>query len=219
LGVPAVIVGTEPTAERNTLQLRGASLLAISEQVKSTEQKKLAKTIKDHWKGAVAIAEDWDRWPDTVAAEMPVLFVVLPHTKGKGAEIALEIHGKSLESRYIERSYVYPEGSTASPPIVMLLGCDTSNTADKDAYTPTIAICRQAGAPVVLATTAALVWGDDSAEVAGQIVESFNAAATAAPQCFGDVLRAAKRHSVADSQLMAMCLAAFGDADWRFSLT
>jgi hypothetical protein len=218
LGVPAFIRGTEPTAERKSLEVRGASLLAVSEQVKGPEQKKLVERIKKQWKGGVVIAESWEKWPDMVAEKKPVLFIVLPHTKGKGAEIALEIHGDALESRYIERSYIYPEGSTASPPIVMLLGCDTSNTADKDAYATNIAVFRQAGSAVVLATTAALIWGDDSAKVAGQIVEAFNSAVTEAPQRFGDILRTAKRRSVADSQLMAMCLAAFGDADWRLSL-
>lgn len=215
---PAKIVAVEPTSDRRSLEVRGASLLAISEQVKAAEQRKLADRIKQHWKGGVSIAENWEAWPDTVAAQKPVLFVVLPHTKGKGAEIALEIHGDALESRYIERSYVYPEDSSASPPIVLLLGCDTSNTADKDAYTTNIAVFRQAGSAIVLATTAALIWGDDSAKVAGQIVEAFDAAVSDTPQRFGDILRTAKRRSVADSQLMAMCLAAFGDADWRLSV-
>jgi hypothetical protein len=215
---PAKIIAVEPTSDRGSLEVRGASLLAISEQVKAAEQKKLAARIKQHWKGGVSIAENWEAWPDTVAAQKPVLFVVLPHTKGKGAEIALEIHGDALESRYIERSYVYPEDSSTSPPIVLLLGCDTSNTADKDAYTTNIAVFRQAGSAIVLATTAALIWGDDSAKVAGQIVEAFDAAVSDTPQRFGDILRTAKRRSVADSQLMAMCLAAFGDADWRLSV-
>jgi hypothetical protein len=217
LGVPALIRGAEPTAERNALALRGASLLAVSEQVKTPEQKKLAARIKEHWGNGVSIVESWEKWPEMVAESKPALFVVLPHTKGKGAEIALEIHGDTLESRFIERSYVYPEGSTAGPPIVMLLGCDTSNTADKDAYTSHIAVFRQAGSAVVVATTAALIWGDDSAQVAGEVVEALTGAISDKPQCFGDVLRTAKRNAVAESQLMAMCLAAFGDADWRLS--
>jgi hypothetical protein len=218
LGAPALIRGTEPTAERGSLEVNGASLLAISEQVKKPEQKRLSDRIKQSWKGGVSIIESWQKWPEAVGKAKPVLFVVLPHTKGKGAQIALEIHGDALESRFIERSYVYPEGSTGSPPIVMLLGCDTSNTADKDAYTTHIAVFRQAGSAVVLATTAALVWGEDSAKVAAQVVEALSGAIAKKPQCFGDILRTAKRRSVADSQLMAICLAAFGDADWRLSL-
>jgi hypothetical protein len=214
---PAKIFAVEPTAARRNLEVRGASLMAISEQVKPAEQMKLAERVRQHWKGGVAIADSWGAWPDAVAEKKPVLFIVLPHTKGKGAEIALEIHGDALESRYIERSYVYPEDSTVSPPIVLLLGCDTSNTADKDAYTTNIAVFRQAGSAIVLATTAALIFGGDAAKVAGQIVETFDGAVTAAPQRFGEILRTAKRRSVADSQLMAMCLAAFGDADWQLS--
>lgn len=213
---PAKICAVEPTAVRRALEVRGTSLLAVSEQVKTAERKKLADRVKQHWKGGVSVVEGWESWPDTVSQSRPVLFVVLPHTKGKGAEIALEIGGDALESRYIERSYVYPEDS-ASPPIVLLLGCDTSNTADKDAYTTNIAVFRQAGSAIVLATTAALVWGEDSAKVAGQIVEAFDAAVTDSAQRFGEILRTAKRRSVADSQLMAMCVAAFGDADWRLS--
>jgi hypothetical protein len=215
---PAKIVAVEPTSERSVLEVRGASLLAISKQVKTAEQKKLAEKVKQHWKGSVAIAESWAAWKKAVKEKGPALFVVLPHTSGKGAQIALEIHGDTVKSGAIDQSYVNPQGSTASPPIVMLLGCDTSNTADKDAYATNIAVFRQAGSAIVLATTAALIWGDDSAKVAGQIVEAFTAALTEAPQRFGDVLRVAKRRSVADSQLMAICLAAFGDADWRLTL-
>jgi hypothetical protein len=77
-------------------------------------------------------------------------------------------------------------------------------------------VFRQAGSAIVIATTAALVWGADAAKVAGEIMDALSGAITHTPDCFGEVLLNAKRRSVHDSQLMAMSLAAFGDADWRF---
>jgi hypothetical protein len=105
-----------------------------------------------------------------------------------------------------------------SPPIVLLLGCDTASVADKDAYTSNIAVFRQAGSAIVIATTAALVWGSDAARVAGEIMETLGSVITHSPNCFGEILLEAKRRSVRDSQLMAMSLAAFGDADWKFEV-
>ena len=215
LGVPAAITSAEPTAGRRTLDTHGMALLAVSEQVPKPEQKALSERIKKVWKGGVSIAPDWASWPNAVRSRKPALFVVLPHTSGKGARIAMEIQGDTQECRYIDRSYVCPEGA-ASPPIVLLLGCDTASSADKDAYTSNIAVFRQAGSAIVVATTAALVWGEDAAKVAGEIMDALGTAIADTPDCFGDVLLAAKRRSVRDSQLMAMSLAAFGDADWRF---
>jgi hypothetical protein len=215
LGVPAAISGSEPAAGRKTLDTHGMALLAVSEQVPKSEQKALSERITKVWKGGVSIAPDWASWPGEVKTRRPALFVVLPHTSGKGARIAMEIQGDTQECRYIDRSYVCPDGA-ASPPIVLLLGCDTASAADKDAYTSNIAVFRQAGSAIVVATTAALVWGTDAAKVAGVIMDALGTAIGDTSDCFGDVLLAAKRRAVRDSQLMAMSLAAFGDADWRF---
>lgn len=215
LGVAAAISASEPTASRKKLDTSGAALLAISEQVPKEDQQALSDQVKKVWKGAVAVAANWESWPEEVEARKPSLFIVLPHTSGKGADLALEIQGHTQECRFIDRSYVCPDGLPA-PPIVLLLGCDTASVADKDAYTSNIAVFRQAGSAIVIATTAALIWGADAAKVASEIMDALGKALPNAPDSFGDVLLAAKRRSVHDSQLMAMSLAAFGDADWRF---
>lgn len=214
LGVPAAITGSEPTAGRKELDTRGSALLATSKQVPKSDQKALAERIKKSWKGEVSLAPSWKDWPAAVKAKSPGLFVLLPHTSGKGDNIALEIDGQTLECRYINEGYVCPEG-TPSPPIVLLLGCDTASVADRNAYTSNITVFRQAGSAIVIGSTAALIWGVDAAKVAGEIIEALGNAVAQSPNCIGDVLLAAKRRSVHDSQLMAISLAAFGDADWR----
>lgn len=214
LGAAAAITGSEPTADRKELDTRGSTFLAASEQVPKSDQKALAERIRKAWKGEVSVATSWSGWPAEVKAKSPGLFVLLPHTTGKGDTIALEIDGHTLECRYINKGYVCPEG-TPSPPIVLLLGCDTASVADRNAYTSNIAVFRQAGSAIVIGSTAALIWGVDAAKVAGEIMQALGDAVAQSSHSIGGLLLTAKRRSVHDSQLMAISLAAFGDADWR----
>jgi len=214
LGAAAAITGSEPTADRKELDTRGSTFLAASEQVPKSDQKALAERIRKAWKGEVSVATSWTGWPAEVKAKSPGLFVLLPHTTGKGDTIALEIDGHTLECRYINKGYVCPEG-TPSPPIVLLLGCDTASVADRNAYTSNIAVFRQAGSAIVIGSTAALIWGVDAAKVAGEIMQALGDAVAQSSNSIGGLLLTAKRRSVHDSQLMAISLAAFGDADWR----
>jgi len=98
---------------------------------------------------------------------------------------------------------------------VLLLGCDTASVADRNAYTSNIAVFRQAGSAIVIGSTAALIWGVDAAKVAGEIMQALGDAVAQSSNSIGGLLLTAKRRSVHDSQLMAISLAAFGDADWR----
>jgi hypothetical protein len=218
LGIPAKVYGVEPTAKRGTLPARGPSLLAISNNVTpSSRKKELAEQVERLWNGEVTVAETWAGWRKILTKTKPVLFVVLPHVGGRKNDPTLEIHGDSWPSRLISGGYLKPDAAGVGP-IVILLGCDTADARNKDAYAKNIDAFRRAGAEIVLASAAESVWGADAATVAGQVLEAFHNATTGTRGSFGEVVRTAKRRSVAESQLVAMSLTAFGDADWRLKL-
>jgi len=217
LPAPAIVAGDRNTPSRKQLLLRGPYLLAASKEVPNTLVTALGEQLKAFWRSGVEIVDDWSQWLKAIKQE-PILFVVLPHAYGEGQDISLEISGHSIESALINRPYVYPRGSTRSPPIVLLLGCNTAGVAEMKTYARHITVFRQAQCAIVLATTAAVVWGADIAAVAQKLLTEFQKAAKNSEDCFGDILRDAKRRSVLDSQLVAICLAAIGDADWRLKI-
>jgi len=146
-------------------------------------------------------------------APFALLLLALPHAAGTGASISLEISGDVLKSIFIDESYVRGD-LRGPPPIVLLLGCDVANVAYTDAYARHIAVFRQAKAALVLGTVATVL-GRDAAKVAGALIEQLADAAKKSSDRFGEVLRQAKREAVAASLMTALCLVAFGDADWR----
>jgi hypothetical protein len=156
--------------------------------------------------------QTWKAWQFGVERSKPVLIVALPHAEGAGTEISLEISGDVLKGRYLDQSYVM--AGLTQPPIAMLLGCDTVNVAYTDAYARHIAVFRRAGAALVLGTVAT-VFGKHAAKMAARLVDNLATAVQARPERFGEVLRQAKREAIANSEMIALCLVAFGDADWK----
>ena len=117
--------------------------------------------------------------------------------------------------------YVRPSGE--APPIVFLLGCDTASTAQQ--FSTHVGYFRRAGAAIIVSTVATVL-GEHAVKVGTAIATKMLAAAKAdhSDQAlnhsdenyqFGEVLRDAKRQALLDSLPMALCVVAFGDADWR----
>jgi hypothetical protein len=203
----------EPLVGRDVLSLAGPSLLAASQEVPAEDCRTLEQAMAKAWKGGVSVVHMWPEWQATVQSTNPVLLLALPHAAGTGSGISLEIDGDTIQGIFINDSYVHVDKAVPAP-IVLLLGCDTVNVAIKDAYARHIEIFRQADAALVLGTVATVL-GADAAKVAALLVERLGSVATASSQRFGEVLRQVKREAVANSQMMALCLAAFGDADWK----
>lgn len=111
-------------------------------------------------------------------------------------------------------------------PLLLLLGCDTASSAQQ--YANHVRYFRQAGAAVIVSTIAT-VFGPHAVKVGEKLLgvllaiqRQSNAAAQAgtprqadAVPCLGEALRDAKRQALLDSLPMALCVVAFGDADWR----
>jgi hypothetical protein len=167
--------------------------------------------MQKSWQGTVTTVSKWTDWQAAVRANKPVLLLALPHADGTGRKISLEISGDVIQSIFIDPSYVC--SSSTTPPIVLLLGCDVANVASTEAYARNIAIFRQANAAIVLGTVATVL-GADAASVAAKLVMKLASTAKNSSVRFGEILRQTKREAVAESVMMAMCLVAFGDADW-----
>lgn len=207
----AAKVTSEPIEGRNVLKLSGVTLLAASEQLSTRARNNLERDVKSSW-GKVSSARSWGEWRRIVASKRPVLLIALPHADGTGDDISLEIGGIAVESLYIDESYVMADAAEV-PPLVLLLGCDVTNVAYTDAYARHVAVFRRAKAALVLGTVATIL-ATDGAKVTAMLVKRL-AAARRSRECFGEALRDLKRAAVAQSLPMAICLAAFGDADWR----
>ncbi|MCP5230176.1 hypothetical protein [Accumulibacter sp.] len=218
-----VIVQAEPVGDRVRLQLDQGALLGYSQEVTATDVAPLLAALRQHLPAPVQVAGNWDEWKQAVTASHPSLLVAFPHNTGERQDIALEIGGVEFKTLRLPREYVRVDGAY---PLLLLLGCDTASSAQQ--YANHVRYFRQAGAAVIVSTIAT-VFGPHAVKVGEKLLgvllaiqRQSNAAAQAgtprqadAVPCLGEALRDAKRQALLDSLPMALCVVAFGDADWR----
>ena len=202
----------EPLENRDRLELGRGAILGYSKEVADDKVAAMVKLLKKRFKKSMSVANSWEDWRSAVKSRKPTLLVAFPHNQGSEEDIELEIHDDFLETLRLptERDFVHVEGEPY--PLVMLLGCDTAGTAQQ--YASHIGYFRQAGAAAVISTIAT-VFGEHAARVGEKIVDSLLEAAKNKSGRLGEVLLEAKREAVAESLPMALCIVAFGDADWR----
>lgn len=206
-----VTVMVEPLAGRERLDLKSGAMVAHSQEVAAVRLDGLLKTLSGKSRRKVPVVKNWGDWLRTVKTRHPALLMAFPHNEGKEENVLLEIGGDKLYTLDLPTDYVLP--ANGSPPIVFLLGCDVAGTAQD--YASHIRYFRQAGAAVVVSTIAT-VFGDHAVRV-GQAMAAGLLAASPATDALrmGEVIRDAKRAALLDSVPMALCVVAFGDADWR----
>lgn len=216
-GEAEVIVQAEPAGDRVRLQLDQAALVGYSNEVKQEDVSPVIQLLQGRLKGPVREVNDWTEWKAAVAGNHPTLLIAFPHNSGDKQEIALEIGGQFFKTLRLPREYVHVEGPY---PLVILLGCDVASTAQQ--YANHIRYFRQAGAAAIVSTIAT-VFGPHAVKVGEKLIEglldiherSVGQAGPASKPCLGEALRDAKRKALLDSLPMALCVVAFGDADWR----
>ncbi|MER2514673.1 MAG: hypothetical protein ABTQ25_20065, partial [Nitrosomonas ureae] len=123
----------------------------------------------------------------------------------------LEIGGKELDTLGLNSDYV--RAAETAAPLVFLLGCDTASTAISGLSNP-IRYFRQAGAAVIVSTIAT-VFGVHAVQVGDAIISRLLQAGGTESLTIGDAIREAKCAALRESLPMALCVMAFGDADWR----
>ena len=208
----AKVLASEPITGRDELSLAGHTLVALSQEVASPGDAELLDALKRIRQPKVTHVKTWKAWAKAIARDKPVMLVVLPHADGVQPQITLEISGDTARSIDIDPSYVHVPSTP--PPLTVLLGCDTANTADTSAYLSHVGVFRQADAALVLGTIATVL-GQHAADMAGRLIERMEVAIRSEPGRFGEALLKAKRDAVASSEMIGLCLVAFGDADWK----
>lgn len=197
----------EPVAGRDQLPLRSGALLAYSQEVEPTEITTLIEKLRPN----VVIAKDWDDWKQAIQDKHPALLIAFPHNQVDDSDIFLEIGGKELDTLGLNSDYV--RAAETAAPLVFLLGCDTASTAISGLSNP-IRYFRQAGAAVIVSTIAT-VFGVHAVQVGDAIISRLLQAGGTESLTIGDAIREAKCAALRESLPMALCVMAFGDADWR----
>lgn len=205
-----VVVHSEAIDGRDRLDLSSGALIGHSQEVQAAEVLALVNTLGSRPGNSVSLVKDWDEWLATVKARHPAMLVAFPHNEGKEEDVLLEIGGKKLYTLDLPADYVRPPDG--APPLVFLLGCDVAGTAQD--FSSHIRFFRQAGAAVVVSTIAT-VFGAHAVRVGAAIVGALMHAGEPGKERIGELLRDAKRAALLDSVPMALCVVAFGDADWR----
>ncbi len=205
-----VVIQSEPAEGRDRLDLGRCAVLGFSAQVPRDARTPLLALLSPRFAGATLEAATWDAWKETIGKRKPALLVAFPHNEGRRQDLRLEIGGDFLATLRLPREYVRPEG--AAPPLVFLLGCDVAGTAE--AFSNHVRYFRQAGAAAVISTTAT-VFGEHAVTVGAKILARLLRAGGAEADQLGELILDARREAMLDSLPMALCIVAFGDADWR----
>ncbi|MCD6679904.1 MAG: hypothetical protein LT102_04485 [Burkholderiaceae bacterium] len=205
-----VVIQSEPAEGRDRLDLGRCAVLGFSAQVPKDARTPLLAMLSPRFGDATLEARTWQAWKETVGQRKPALLVAFPHNEGRRQDLKLEIGGDFLATLRLPRDYVRPEG--APPPLVFLLGCDVAGTAEP--FSNHIRYFRQAGAAVVISTTAT-VFGEHAVTVGSKILARLLRAGGAEADQLGELILDARREAMLESLPMALCIVAFGDADWR----
>lgn len=94
---------------------------------------------------------------------------------------------------------------------MLLLGCNTANPAI--GYQDFVNEMRSNGAALVIGTLT-YVLGPQAAGVARELVRQIGSAGNGLT--IGEIMRQVRARMLAEDNIMALAITAFGDADWRF---
>jgi hypothetical protein len=234
VGNPQPIVPIEATNALSKLSIRNAALVGRSRRVTSESIAPLVALLEQQMEKGVINANNWDEWASAVSEKLPQLLIAFPHNSGSGSKRKLELgkvgeeDSELLTTNINMRNEVpiadhaqtlwHVRAPSGEPPMVLLLGCDTAGTAET--FGSHVAKFRLAGAAIVVSTIAT-VFGEHAVRVGTTIVEELlkrtspEIEGTAMDrERLGEILRDAKRAALLQSLPMALCVVAFGDADW-----
>lgn len=207
---------SEPVGERNRLRALTSVLFGASDRANERERDTVSKVTATLAALGLKVesARTWKTWRRRVAGEAPPLLLALAHNDGqvagRGPQRLVIGRSSSLPATSIDATYV--SGSSEIGPVVLLLGCDTT-----DVSTPSrgfTAAFRRGHASVVVGTLAPVYGGDAANAAAAMVGELVAAKPRRADQSLGKVVRDVRRRLVANRIPFALALTAYGDADW-----
>jgi len=218
LNPDAATGASAPTADRRSLPAIDSAVFASSDKVPADERTATWDTIRGRIANAT-LACHWDEWYEAVQ-QHPRLLIALPHHDEDGLEDFLEIGDASLGSDLvrlrrgqIRPEYVNPDGREPGP-ILLLLGCRTGAESELG-YVQVVREFQKLKTAIVLGTLAQIL-GRHAAPLARELVAQL--VAVSDPQAdFGTLMRGVRRRMLARGYLLALCLVALGDAEWRLT--
>lgn len=153
----------------------------------------------------------WAKWPAAVAESKPSTLALVVHQEPDEDESpSLEIGPPPLlSSLYLKEKYVSAPGSE-TPPIVLLIGCETGVATIS--YEDFSTQFQWSGAALVVSTIAEVI-GRQAAPMAAEILEAIHAVKK--PTSFALVMRDVRRNLLATGTPMVLGLTSEGDADWE----
>lgn len=212
---------SSPTRERRSLPAINTALFASSARVPEDERTKTIAEFSSLLE-APAFATDWTQWKALLKQKKPPLLVVLPHHHIEANQDYLEIGAESLpdEDRLLSRGrmtdiVVNPDGADPGP-VVILLGCRTAAETETG-YVHLARRFQQLSTAIVMGTLAKIL-GRHAAPVARELVAELVSVSDADAD-FGTIMLRVRRRMLAKGYLMALCLVALGDAEWRLTPT
>ncbi len=207
-----------PTADRRRLPAIDSAVFASSNKVPEDERTATWTTIQGQFAKST-LAHHWDEWYDAVQNH-PRLLIALPHHDEEGLEDFLEIGDESLgldlarlRRGQIRPEYVNPDGREPGP-ILLLLGCRTGAESELG-YVQVVREFQKLKTAIVLGTLAQIL-GRHAAPLARELVTQL-AAVDDASADFGTLMRRVRRRMLGRGYLLALCLVALGDAEWRLT--
>lgn len=213
---------SEPLEGRDTLPvLGGDALLAASHRVDAScrdGSKTLSEAIEKATLRAPGYVEKWPDWAAEIAKGTHLLQVLLVHTDraAPGDPMQKMEIGKDswLVAANLDKSYIRIDPDKPKP-LVFLLGCETG--APEVSFLGFVGQFRAHGAAIVL-STGSTVHSVHAVPVAKRYIEVLaRMIREGGTTTFGEVMRSARRELLADGYPMVLCLAAYGDADWRLT--
>lgn len=208
-----------PRPDRRNLPVMDTTLFASSHRVPENERQATWQALQQCFPDPIP-AEDWLEWKKAVKDKHPPLLLVLPHHDAQAALDYLEIGDQTLPPQMGRLSrgqltdlYVNPDRIEPGP-IVLLLGCQTGAQTEVG-YVRLARRFQQLHISIVLGTLAKIL-GRHAAPVARELVSQL--VAVEDPNVdFGTIMRRVRRRMLANGYLMALCLVALGDAEWRLT--
>lgn len=207
-----------PSADRRRLPAIDSAVFASSNKVPEDERTATWTTIQGQFP-KTTLAHHWDEWFDAVQNH-PRLLIALPHHDEENLEDFLEIGDESLglDLARLRRGQIRPEyvnpGGREPGPILLLLGCETGAESELG-YVQIVREFQKLKTSIVLGTLSQIL-GRHAAPLARELVTQL-AAVEDANADFGTLMRRVRRHMLGRGYLLALCLVALGDAEWRLT--
>jgi hypothetical protein len=208
-----------PLPDRRHLPPIDSVLFASSDRVPAEERQRTWQDLEALLPDAEQ-APSWTRWRQALESQLPSVLLALPHHGVEDGLDYLEIGDEALPKgeRVLFRSqliepFVNPDRREPGP-IVLLLGCRTDAPTDLG-YVGLARRFQQLPVSIVLGTLAKVL-GRHAAPVAREIVAQLVSVDDARAD-FGTIMRRVRRRMLARGYLMALCLVALGDAEWRLT--